>query len=202
MTTAIHVIDPHADTVIVLKNPHVDFAVWDDGGDQYDIREVDTESVASEAIDDFAEEDQEVHYKVSSHHLRLASPRFASMLLKRKWQEGKPDAKDGLYHIATEHWDEEALLILLNMLHLRTRDIPRRVSLELLAKIAVLVDYYECGEAIEVFTERWINQLRRLEPILQKRGRSLTLWMCIAWVFKLSDDFTEATDQAVHSSDR
>lgn len=201
MSRTIHVIDPHADTVIVLKNPRVDFAVCDDEGTESDTQEVDTESIPSD-VEDSVEENQVVHYKVSSHHLRLASPRFASMLLKRKWQEGVPNAKDGLYHITTEYWDEEALLILLNMLHSRTVDIPREVSLELLAKIAVLVDYYECGEAIELFIERWIDRLSRLEPIIHTQGRSLSLWMCIAWVFKLPEEFMDVTHQAVHTSDR
>jgi hypothetical protein len=76
----------------------------------------------------------------------LASPWFSRALKKEGWSESDQNEKDGLIHISASDWDAEAFLILLNVLHLRNRSVPDKVSLDMLAKIAVLVDYYECDE--------------------------------------------------------
>jgi hypothetical protein len=41
-------------------------------------------------------------------------------------------------------WDAEAVQILMDIIHGRTRSVLKAPSLEMLAKIAVLVGYYEC----------------------------------------------------------
>lgn len=96
----------------------------------------------------------EVNYRVSSRHLVLASPWFKRALSEEGWSEFSRNPEDSLFHVKAADWNEEALLILLNILDLRNGKVPRAVSLEMLGKIAVLVDYYECGEALEVFTEK------------------------------------------------
>lgn len=47
----------------------------------------------------------------------------------------------------------EALLSLMQIVNGRTRSVPGEVNLEMLAEIAVLVDYFDCLEAVEVFPE-------------------------------------------------
>ncbi|KAF2790571.1 hypothetical protein K505DRAFT_282387 [Melanomma pulvis-pyrius CBS 109.77] len=145
--------------------------------------------------------EKEIYYYVSSRHLRLASPKFESMLSSEKWTEGVPDENDGLYHISAEDWDTEALLLLLNVLHLRNRQVPRSVSLEMLAKIAVLIDYYECAEAVELCSEAWVKHLRATSPIPSEFCRDLVLWMCIAWVLRLPHEFTQTTAVAIRRAD-
>jgi hypothetical protein len=145
---------------------------------------------------------EEVHYYVSSRHLRLASPTFDSLLTKEKWKEGEPDKDDGLYHVPAEDWDIEALLLLLNVLHHRNRHVPRSLSLEMLAKIAVLIDYYDCAEAVELCTERWIEHLRKTSPVPSGFCRDLMLWMCIAWVLRMPDEFTQTTAIALRQVDQ
>jgi hypothetical protein len=124
----------------------------------------------------------EIHYKVCSSQLSLASPKFESMLSGRKWKEGTPTKDDGCYHILAEDWDEDALLILLNVLHFRNSDLPRSASLDMLAKIVVLADYYQCLEAVNLLTELWIRDLKSTSPVPSEHSRNLMLWMCIAWV--------------------
>ncbi|CAJ2508725.1 Uu.00g137510.m01.CDS01 [Anthostomella pinea] len=48
------------------------------------------------------------------------------------------------HFICAEDWDANALSILMYVIHGRHRGVPRSASLELLTKIAVLVDYYKC----------------------------------------------------------
>jgi hypothetical protein len=146
--------------------------------------------------------EDEIYYHVSSRHLRLASPRFDSMLTKGKWTEGVPNENDGRYHISAEDWDVEALLLLLNVLHHRNRQVPRILSLEMLAKIAVLIDYYDCAEAVELCTERWTEHIRKASPIPSVVCRDLMLWMCISWVLRMPDEFTQTTAIALRQIDR
>jgi hypothetical protein len=126
------------------------------------------------------EPEASVFYYVSSRHLKLASPWFRRALAKEQWAESERDEKDNLI-----------------IFHLRNRKIPRQVSLDDLAKIAVLVDYYECAEAVEHFTEKWKENLMTLDPIPSTYCRTLTLWIWIAWVFEFGDDFQNATLVAV-----
>lgn len=140
-----------------------------------------------------------IQYHVSSRHLILASKKFRTMMTGEKWKEGVRDA-DGLYYTRPDGWDADAFLILMNIFHLRNRSVPRSVSLELLAKIAVLVDFYECEEAVEVFTELWIQHLRDNSAIPDSYNRDLMLWICVAQVFDLDQEFKQSTDVALKQS--
>lgn len=140
---------------------------------------------------------EEVHYYVSSRHLTLASTRFKHMLSEERWKEGVRDKIDGRYHVSAEGWDAEAFLLVLEVLHHHNRKVPRTISLEMLAKVAVLVDDYDCAEALESYTERWIENLRMISPIPSHFCRDLMLWMCIAWVFRLPQEFSRTTTVAI-----
>jgi hypothetical protein len=93
-----------------------------------------------------------VRMRVSSSHLILASSYFKRML-RGGWKEDCTLCAEGCLTIYVEDWDPDALLILMNIIHGHTRKVPRTVSLEMLAKLAVLVDYYECIEVVEVLSE-------------------------------------------------
>lgn len=131
----------------------------------------------------------EVHYTVSSSQLKLASPKFKSMLSGDVWTEATPDEIDGRYHIYAESWDADALLILLNALHLRNSKVPRSASLAMLAKVVVLAEYYCCLEAIELLVEMWTKKLKKCTPVPSEYCRDLMLWMCVAWVLRMPEEF-------------
>ncbi|KAJ5031504.1 hypothetical protein J3E72DRAFT_391494 [Bipolaris maydis] len=129
-------------------------------------------------------------YQVSSAHLITASPKFGSELLSLR--DSQKDS-NSLYHIKCLGWDPEAFEILLNTLHTRYRRVPKQLSLEMLTKIAVMVDYYECWEAFELISQTWIRHIRVCHPMPQTYSRDLMLWMLVTWVFKLPKEFTRAT---------
>ncbi|KAF2127448.1 hypothetical protein P153DRAFT_67816 [Dothidotthia symphoricarpi CBS 119687] len=129
----------------------------------------------------------------------LASSWFKRALTKEKWSESGRHESDGRFHVYAEDWDAEAFLIVLNIFHLRNRQVPRTVTLEMLAKVAVLVDYYECGEAIEVFTTMWLHDLKQM-PMPTTLCRELILWIWVAWTFELSEQFKLATMVAISQS--
>jgi hypothetical protein len=216
-------IDTRADTVIILKNPNTSFAPWN-------LTEVDEDTTtfankstvddstfgdagkgaSSETIvtDDRSEsdpaniEEAEVSYYVSRRHLVSASSTLDRMISGADWKEGNLDENDGLYHVPAQDWDSEALLYVLQILHLRNGQVPRTIPLEMLAKIAVLIDFYDCAEALESFTERWIEYLRVTAPVPSYFCRDLMLWMCIAWVLKLPQEFVQATTVAIRRDDQ
>jgi hypothetical protein len=207
MVKAIHKIDPNADAVLVLKKPNTNFACWNLG----EVEEDAIVSVEIPAGEGFSTETSrqaassattscdkdEIHYLVSSRHLVLVSPVFRSMLSGQNWNEGVQNELDGLYHVNAEDWDAEALLILLDVLHHRNRRVPRTVSLEMLTKLVVLVDYYECPEALESFTGRWTEHLKASSPVPSYFCRDLMLWMCVARVLELPDEFAQTTTVAI-----
>ena len=83
---------------------------------------------------------------------------------------------DGEYNINAEGWDPEALSLTLNAIHNRTKAIPSKLTLEILCKVTVLVDYYELYDILSFFTSVWIETLRGSLPI--RYDRDLILWIC------------------------
>ena len=144
------------------------------------------------------EQEAPVHYRVSSRHLQLASTFFQKSFLDRWNKTIVSSSFDYTYTIDTSEWDAEAMLILQQILHGRDRSVPRFISLEMLAKIAVLVDYYECHEPVEMFADSWIQKLKEESP--GGYGRDLMLWLTISWIFSREELFTEMTKTAIKES--
>jgi hypothetical protein len=135
--------------------------------------------------------------QVSAKHLMLASSVFKK-ILTGGWKESVAYLQKGSVEITTEGWDIEALLILLRAIHSQNYHIPRKLTLEMLAKVAVLVDYYECKEAMSVWTTIWIDALE--EKIPSTYSRDLFLWLWISWFFQLPTQFKELTSTAMSQS--
>lgn len=141
--------------------------------------------------------DNITHFRTSSQHLKMASPHF-KRVLSETWQEGHLLHKNGETVIELEEWDSKALSILLNIIHGRTRSVPRSIDLELLAKIAVLVDYYQCLEATELFVEKWMAEMKSKPPT--NYARDLILWIQICCVFKHPNELSTAVRTVVEES--
>ncbi|KAH8743933.1 hypothetical protein F5883DRAFT_379155, partial [Diaporthe sp. PMI_573] len=82
----------------------------------------------------------DIRFRLSSKHLKSASPIFKAML-DGNWKESNLTS-DLHYTLHTSDWDTEALQVIMDILHGRSQRVPRSIPLELLAKIAVLVDYW------------------------------------------------------------
>ncbi|KGO74513.1 hypothetical protein PITC_099050 [Penicillium italicum] len=136
--------------------------------------------------------------QVSAKHLILASPVFKK-ILSGGWKESITFFQKGSVEVTAESWDIEALLILLRAIHGQYYQVPRKLTLEMLAKIAVITDYYECKEALYFLTDLWINNLE--EHIPTRVSRDLILWLWIAWFFQLPSQFKLSTSIAMSQSD-
>ncbi|GKT51229.1 uncharacterized protein ColSpa_11410 [Colletotrichum spaethianum] len=143
------------------------------------------------------DEETGIKFLLSSRHLILAS-RYFNAKLNGTWKEATPHPIDKRYHLEASDWDPDALLIMMQVIHGRMRSVPRRVDCEMLAKIAVLVDYYDCHEAMEVICSIWIDALKDQLP--SECSRELVLWILITHIFQRDDIFPQVTKTAVLES--
>lgn len=138
-----------------------------------------------------------VKIQVSAKHLIFASSVF-KRILTGGWKESTIYLQKGSVEITAESWDIGALLILLHAIHGKYRRIPRKLTLEMLAKVAVIADYYECKESVYSMTDIWINNLE--EKIPMTYSRNLILWLWVSWFFQLSSQFKETTSAVMSLS--
>ncbi|KAL6826710.1 hypothetical protein J3E69DRAFT_244517 [Trichoderma sp. SZMC 28015] len=199
-------VDPDGDTLLILRNPDAPFAVIDPAAFWHLLpthipptKMTELQLRSSERSlrkPQIQQNKEELRLRLSSTHLTFASAYFKTMMTN-DWKETRPD--EGYSFVVTaEEWDQKALLILMNIIHGQTTKIPRIISIEMLAKMAVLVDYYKCHEAAEFYAKTWINNL--IEPLPTFYGRNFLLRLCISWVFSESEVFRELTRAALYQS--
>ncbi|KAI6754722.1 hypothetical protein HG530_012474 [Fusarium avenaceum] len=216
--SAMHSIDPDGDTLLILQHSDAPFAVcstdelWPNALPQHqstNTKEGEKSIVSREPTDGGDDvlsdtpslvkdepEPKHTRYKLCSHILRRACSYFAR-LMSSKWQEAESE-KGFQWTIKATDWDDEAVTILMNILHHRTRAVPRAVSLEMLAKISILVDYYGCHEVVELWVEIW---MAKLGPVASEYySRDLLLRLTVATVFSDNESFNILTKIAIRRS--
>ena len=144
-----------------------------------------------------APEDETIQYYVSSRHLVLASKYFKRKLTPC-WKEDYFIVDAGKTTMELVGWDADALLIVLNIIHGHARAVPRSISLEMMAKVAVIVDYLQCLEVVELFTIMWFQNLRSMAEV--RYGRELVLWTLVCAVFQQSEKLIVAARIMVEQS--
>jgi hypothetical protein len=122
-------------------------------------------------------QENQIQFRVCAGNLMSASPWFNRILKKNGWMESTCNTEVRMFHISAEDWDEDAFVVLMNVFHLRNHRVSRFITLEMLAKIAVLADYYECGESIQLFVDVWVADLREKTPVPHTYCRNLILWL-------------------------
>ncbi|KAF6801248.1 hypothetical protein CSOJ01_11898 [Colletotrichum sojae] len=132
-----------------------------------------------------------------SAHLRLGSGYF-KRILSREWKESVTRNTEGKRFVEAEDFDAEALLMVMRMIHNLDHSVPQKVDLEMMAKIAVIVDYYDCHEPVWFIASMWINELKECLP--ETCNRDLSLWLLISSVFDEKEIFLEITKTAVMTS--
>lgn len=85
-------------------------------------------------------------------------------------------------------WNAHALVVVLNVIHGHNSDVPREISLEFFANIAVIVDYYDCEKAVQLAAELWYQSSYKAPT---RYGKKTIMWFYIAWVFSWPKLFSE-----------
>ncbi|PTB66963.1 hypothetical protein BBK36DRAFT_1199032 [Trichoderma citrinoviride] len=178
-------IDGDGDTILILQKANQPIAArdsdtpWDDALPQY-----------------LTEEARRNGSELSSSKLALASPKCRQLT-----PSNLPETRSSIaykYILLAEGWDEKALELVMNIIHGRTAGVPEQISLDMLAKIAVIVAHYECSEALKPYADKWISKLD--EPFPTSYSRNLVLRLFISWVFTDEFDFKELTRIVVRES--
>ncbi|KAG6004943.1 hypothetical protein E4U21_000612 [Claviceps maximensis] len=105
---------------------------------------------------------------------------------------------EALLEITATNWDKEAFLLLMNLLHGSYRNVPLRVSLLVLVKVCILVDYYMCQEATRFFVGIWMNHLNDIRNA--PYGHASMGWLFVSWVFSQTAMFESMTEAAMMQS--
>lgn len=160
------IIDPDGDVIIVLP---------DSSGEGSPRKK--------QKLSDSETTERAVRFRASSKHLSLASGYFKARL-GRRWHEGKELASTGSAEVLVDSpgCDSTTLEIIMDILHLRTRKVPKQIGFDILLNIALATDYLQCHEAVEPYGYRWLQDLA---PRMQNRFSSSTkCWMFMAHVYK------------------
>ncbi|EXA51565.1 hypothetical protein FOQG_03548 [Fusarium oxysporum f. sp. raphani 54005] len=150
---------------------------------------------------DFVEETPDVvRIRVSSKHLTFASKIFSAML-QGPWSEASSFPSRGSpRQVATSDWDAKALAIVLDAIHGRFRQIPKYINLVLLARIATIVDYYQCYESMELISTLWLSQQSVTQENSDLYTESSLLRLYVAWVFESDVLFTAVARRVLRYS--
>ncbi|KAM0268795.1 hypothetical protein ACHAPA_004723 [Fusarium lateritium] len=177
MTTSAIQIDPGGDTLLILpikKSPA-------------------TQSSTEASTEPSTEHPAEKQFLCSQKHLTFASRR-ASKIFASTFKEASKE-EDGLYHWKFEDvFDVEAFELVLKIIHGKTRDVPRAISLDLLAAVASIVDDLECHDTLAFFSQSWMANYEKLAPTYAKTLAQLIL---ASFVFENASVFKTATKLAI-----
>ncbi|KAF5251203.1 hypothetical protein FANTH_3638 [Fusarium anthophilum] len=137
--------------------------------------------------DDKNDTEIEVRMRVSSRHLILASRTFEAML-EGPWSEASPSSRP-LRQISAEGWDAFALAIVLESIHGRHFKVPQKTNIGLLTRIATIVDYYQCREAVALHYDKWIDSVSESEKLPSMICSASMMSLYVSWVFRDTDRF-------------
>ena len=143
---------------------------------------------------------REVQMRVSSKHLILTSATFHTCLGSDKFSEGQTLQTDGNVVLLLPDEDPDAMAILLNIIHGSTRKVPRQVSLHMLTRLAFVVNHRQMHEAVELFSDSWIENLKPA-PLSGNDIPDVLSWLFIFWVFQKEDDFRNMSQILEQESD-
>ncbi|KAI1052485.1 hypothetical protein LB507_007531 [Fusarium sp. FIESC RH6] len=132
-----------------------------------------------------------------SSALLIHNSSYFKKSLSKEWNTLDPDS-GYKWTLEGRDWDGEAFQILMNILHNKTRAVPRKIVLEMFAKIAVLVDYYGCHEVVEPWADRWSSSdVTFVNPFY---SRDLLFQLTISLVFRKSEMLQDVIKVAIGTS--
>ncbi|KAF4338701.1 hypothetical protein FBEOM_7407 [Fusarium beomiforme] len=203
-------IDPGGDIELVLREPNKQNIVPEIASARGTLQSFDNPPCTGRyrVFSDIYEDNQkkspkvEIHMRVSSRHLILASHTFRVML-EGPWSEAT-SSSEPLWQIVTEGWDAFALAIVLDSIHGRDLEIPtgEKMCTGLLTRIATIVDYYQCREALHCQYRLWVNEhpdRERAQP--EELSVEFLMWLYISWVFSDDNIFCKTASNVLLHSD-
>jgi hypothetical protein len=224
------IIDPNGDTIIVLTYPKYNFDPFrvpptpeelaspptatpraseetvasktkdvEDALDKLSFEDEAAEDKSKIASKDSSDDDEEeFHFIVSQRQLQITIPYFEKTYAYG-FKDSKP-APDGYWYFEAQEFHPKALMHVLNIVHMQNSSVPRQISLEMFAHVAVIVDYYNIKDAFECWVPQWMASLSQ-KPNNVNVEEDI-LWLFIGTVFVLEETFCKAAkDLILHCPD-
>ncbi|KAB8279172.1 hypothetical protein BDV30DRAFT_202311 [Aspergillus minisclerotigenes] len=205
MNTLVYELDPKGDIFLVLDNVSQDLPPnlrdittspgWPDELNNPAPPESDL-NVIRKPADEGRGPRRVLQIRASSKHLILACPQFERSL-QDGFQEGTALKATGRLEFPVQDWEAIPFLILMLIIHHRSRMVPRQLSLDRIVEMARLVDYYECYEAVEPFVDSWLisQNIKSLSSKYWIPGSvdRAERWIFISWVFNEAKPFKDAS---------
>lgn len=136
------------------------------------------------------------YLKVCSRVLCLTSPVFRKMLESPVFHEGiglQSATAESPFEIELHDDHYESLLVVVNMMHFRVRQIPSALSPEAFYQLAIVCDKYNVAEIFLPWIHIWTAK-RRTKSIAGGQ------WLVISWVFRLGKYFENVTKGMIYDS--
>ncbi|KAL5346695.1 hypothetical protein ACLOAV_008402 [Pseudogymnoascus australis] len=128
--------------------------------------------------------------RVSSKHLILASRTFCTSL--NSFSAGHMLQTERNVTLTFPDEEPDVMIILLHIIHGKNMKVPRQVSLAMLTKLAAAVNYHCIQEAVELFSDIWLKDLKK-RPLPTSYTSEVLPWLFIFWVFRKKDGFRNMT---------
>ncbi|CAF3501146.1 unnamed protein product [Fusarium graminearum] len=178
-----HDVDPDGDLVIVLKRPNslnlmphlpMDDFPWP------------PPHYGSILVDLSNKDDVQIEFRVFSL-LLIRSSMFFRKMLTSPWKETVEESTASpprLLRVSATDWNADALAVVLDIIHDRSYEyaIPHGLSNFFLARVAAIVDYYQCAECprIKAVTKQWESGFR-LDMITHAWIMNLYIALVFSW---------------------
>ena len=136
--------------------------------------------------------------QVSSKHLMLASPVFKTML-SGNFAEGTTFRSKGSLELPLPDDHRKALMILLNIIHGRIRQLPSQLSADRLTSVAILINKYQFQNVVGVLTNLWYERVPSWKSEDDFDDEEEFSWrkIFVTWTLKRRREFKEATREAL-----
>ncbi|RDW61729.1 uncharacterized protein DSM5745_10401 [Aspergillus mulundensis] len=160
-------------------------------------------TVLSGSLPLFGEYKSVVKLRVSQKTLSLSSNYYAD-IFKNPVMAANQTGVQGHLRLPIMHDNAGGLAFLIVMLiaHHRTRQIPRRLTMDMLLEVALLTDYYKCHGPMAIWAKTWTQALTGTPQALQTPADTASCiveWVYIAYVFHDRELFSEVTRTAIET---
>jgi BTB/POZ domain-containing protein len=134
---------------------------------------------------------KEIHLRVSSLRLASSSEYFRAMLEGSQFAEGKQLKENGTVQIRLSDPEDkpEAFMIILGALYEKNAQLPTKIDFQTLQEVAVLVDKYQWHVPMTPHMISWFDSLRNSPVFPQSYSKDILIWLWIAWLFGMKDQF-------------
>jgi len=120
-----------------------------------------------------------IKFRASSHALCFASPvwkKFIYPPFPKVTDEGNQNSSDTQIDFTEDNG--KALLVLLNIAHLKFNKVPSELPFETLLQVAMLCDQYDCVSLVGPWLKRWMK-----DEVWESEQPGQEAWLFIAWAF-------------------